>query len=232
MVCCGKWVRLLCDLWNRSLIFKSNNGRSGVILNKRVWLYLRSLHINTDRDSCHDWSRRSRRSQEEGYRTRGSIMTSLLRQNDVTTARVRRVCTGMIYLQCVLRMMLWYILLWFDTCPMMPTSLRVHCYCNKERMPMIQSPRIAGINHMYPWASYQIRNIAGWACAGNAGNVFPRHRLQRKPLVNDPGMHHGTCVTHVPWCMSGSLAPSGGENVPGIPGACAPAIFRNWQEAH
>ena len=26
---------------------------------------------------------------------------------------------------------------------------------------------------------------------------FPRHRLQRKPLVSDPGMHHGTCVTHV-----------------------------------
>ena len=24
---------------------------------------------------------------------------------------------------------------------------------------------------------------------------FPRHRLQMKPLVNDPGMHHGTCVT-------------------------------------
>ena len=38
-------------------------------------------------------------------------------------------------------------------------------------------------------------------------------------------MHHGTCVTHVPWCMSGSLVPDGGENVPGIPGACAPAIF-------
>ena len=26
---------------------------------------------------------------------------------------------------------------------------------------------------------------------------FPRHPLQRKPLVCDPGMHHGTCVTHV-----------------------------------
>ena len=25
------------------------------------------------------------------------------------------------------------------------------------------------------------------------------------PLVNDPDMHHGTYVTHVPWCMSGSL---------------------------
>ena len=48
------------------------------------------------------------------------------------------------------------------------------------------------------WASYQIRKIAGCACAGNAGNVFPRRRFQRKLLVSDPGMHHGTCVTHVP----------------------------------
>ena len=45
-------------------------------------------------------------------------------------------------------------------------------------------------------------------------------------------MHHGTCVTHVPWCMSGSLTCGDGENVPGIPGACAPAILRIWQEAH
>ena len=45
-------------------------------------------------------------------------------------------------------------------------------------------------------------------------------------------MHHGTCVTHVPWCMSGSLTCGGGENVPGIPGACAPAILRIWQGAH
>ena len=25
------------------------------------------------------------------------------------------------------------------------------------------------------------------------------------PRVSDPEMHHGTCVTHVPWCMLGSL---------------------------
>ena len=25
------------------------------------------------------------------------------------------------------------------------------------------------------------------------------------PRATDPGMHHGTCVTHVPWCMPGSL---------------------------
>ena len=79
-----------------------------------------------------------------------------------------------------------------------------------------------------PWASYQIRKIAGCACAGNAGNVFPRRRFQRKPLVSDSGMHHGTCVTHVPWCMSGSLTCGDGENVPGIPGACAPVILRIW----
>ena len=83
-----------------------------------------------------------------------------------------------------------------------------------------------------PWASYQIKKMAGCACAGNAGNVFPRRRFKRKPLVSDPGMHHGTCVTHVPWCMSGSLTCGDGENVPGIPGACAPAILRIWQEAH
>ena len=54
---------------------------------------------------------------------------------------------------------------------------------------------------------------------------FPRHRLQRKPLVSDTGMHHGTCVTHVPWCMSGSLTRRGRENVPGIPGACTTRNF-------
>ena len=54
---------------------------------------------------------------------------------------------------------------------------------------------------------------------------FPRHRLQRKPLVGDPGMHHGTCVTHVPWSMSGSLTRGGGENVPCIPIACATRNF-------
>ena len=56
-----------------------------------------------------------------------------------------------------------------------------------------------------------------WGCR----EQFSRQRLQMKPLVSDLGMHHGTCVTHVPWCMSGSLNGGGGVNVPGIPGACA-----------
>ena len=52
---------------------------------------------------------------------------------------------------------------------------------------------------------------------------FPRYRLQKKLLVSDPGLHHGTCVKHVPWCMSGSL--NRGENVPRIPGAFATRDF-------
>ena len=58
---------------------------------------------------------------------------------------------------------------------------------------------------------------------------FPRHRLQRKPLVNDPGMDHGTCVTHVPWCMSGSL--TRGKTFQAFPAHVQPAILRIWQEA-
>ena len=54
------------------------------------------------------------------------------------------------------------------------------------------------ISHNLPCGSYQMRKIAGCACARNAGNVFPTRRLQRKPPVSDPGMHHGTCVTHTP----------------------------------
>ena len=54
---------------------------------------------------------------------------------------------------------------------------------------------------------------------------FPRQRLQRKPVVSNPGMHHDTCVTHVTWCMSRSLICGGGQNVPGIPGVCATRNF-------
>ena len=52
--------------------------------------------------------------------------------------------------------------------------------------------------------------------------TFSPPRLQRKPLVSDPSMHHSTCVTHVPWCMSGSLTHGGWEKVPG---ACATLNF-------
>ena len=54
---------------------------------------------------------------------------------------------------------------------------------------------------------------------------FPRHRHQRSPLVSVPGIHHGTCVTTVPWCISGSLTRDGAKNIPGIPSACTTRNF-------
>ena len=56
------------------------------------------------------------------------------------------------------------------------------------------------------------------------GSFFP------PPRVSDLDMHYGTCVTHVPWCMPGSLSSGflwvgGGENVPGIRGACTTRNF-------
>ena len=30
-------------------------------------------------------------------------------------------------------------------------------------------------------------------------------KFSSPPRVSDPYMHHGTCVTHVPWCLLGSL---------------------------
>ena len=46
------------------------------------------------------------------------------------------------------------------------------------------------------WAPCQICNTV----PGMSGTFSPR--------VSDPDMHHGTCVTHAPWCMSGSLTSS------------------------
>ena len=53
---------------------------------------------------------------------------------------------------------------------------------------------------------------------GECRERFPRHRLQRKPHVSDPGKHHGTCVTHVPWCMSGALTRGDKQDFPGLSG--------------
>ena len=53
--------------------------------------------------------------------------------------------------------------------------------------------------NLTPWASYQIRKIAGAHAPGMPGTFSPSQQ------VSDPDMHHGTCVTHVPWCMPGSL---------------------------
>ena len=97
------------------------------------------------------------------------------------------------------------------------------------------SPQYPPATQMHSqWASYQIREIA----VAHAPEWFPSHRLQRKPLVSDPGMYNSTSLRHVryaravPWCMSGSLTRGGGENVPAFPAHAQPTILRIWQGAH
>ena len=79
-----------------------------------------------------------------------------------------------------------------------------------------------------PWASYQIRKIAAAHAPGMPETSCP------PPQESDPDMHHGTCVTHVPWCMLGSLT-SGffwsrrvGKTFPTFPAHAQPAILRIW----
>ena len=71
--------------------------------------------------------------------------------------------------------------------------------CRSLEMDKWLHPMVYMDSIINPWASYQIHKNAGCACAGNAGNVFP------SPWSSDPVLHHGACVTHMPWCMSGSL---------------------------
>ena len=67
---------------------------------------------------------------------------------------------------------------------------------------------------------------------GNSGTFSPSSR------VSDPDMHHGTCVTHVPWCMPGSLTSRflwsrwQGKTLPVFPAHAQPAMLRIWQDAH
>ena len=78
------------------------------------------------------------------------------------------------------------------------------------------------------WASCQIRKITGVHAPRMPGTFSP------PPRVSDPDMHHDTCVTHVPWCMPGSLT-SGflwsrrrGKTFPAFPTHAQPAILRIW----
>ena len=81
-----------------------------------------------------------------------------------------------------------------------------------------------------PLARYE--KIAGAHAPGMPGTFSPSSG------TSDPDMHHGTCVTHVPWCMPGSLTSVflwsqwRGKTFPAFPAHAQPAILRIWQEAH
>ena len=101
---------------------------------------------------------------------------------------------------------------------------------------MISTKMYLNVHHkgvdITPWASCQIRKIAVAHAPGMPGTFSP------SPQVSDPDMHHGTCVTHVPWCMPGSLYSSflwnwrRGKTFPAFPAHAQPVFLRIWQEAH
>ena len=110
------------------------------------------------------------------------------------------------------------------------------CCCHHRKKCLSKIQMHSNINSVYlttqyiaiQWASCQIRVIAGAHAPGMPGTFSP------SPQVSDPDMHHGTCVTHVPWCMPGSLTSSflwnrrRGETFPAFPAHAPPAILRIW----
>ena len=91
---------------------------------------------------------------------------------------------------------------------------------------------ISAVDLVIAWTSCQIRKITGAHAPGMPGTFSPPQR------VSDPDMHYDTCVTHVPWCMPGSLT-SGflwslrrGKMFPAFPAHAQPVILCIWQEAH
>ena len=71
-------------------------------------------------------------------------------------------------------------------------------YSHIERCDIITHPcQLACERHHGPLARYVKFRVPH--ALGMPGTLSPPLQL------SNPDMHHGTCVTHVPWCMPGSL---------------------------
>ena len=77
-------------------------------------------------------------------------------------------------------------------------------------------------------ASYQIRKIAGCACASNAGNVF--HATDFNGIVSYPGMHRNMCV--MPVMHVGIANTRLGETSLALPNHAQPAWQKQKQLLH
>ena len=82
------------------------------------------------------------------------------------------------------------------------------------------------------WASYQIRKIAGCACAGNAGNDFPATAFIGNRLLAIPACITARASSTCCDACRDRLTCDGGENASGIPAHAQTAILRIWQEAY
>ena len=86
-------------------------------------------------------------------------------------------------------------LYWRSTVKTVTMSSDSHCWgCSPGTLSMSQ---VSANLLNGPLASYTKLRVAH--ARGMPGT------FSRPPLNSDPNMHHATCVTHVPWCTSGSL---------------------------
>ena len=75
------------------------------------------------------------------------------------------------------------------------------------------------------WASYQIRKIAGGACAGNARNDFPATDFKGNRYLAIPACITARASRTCRDACRDRLTRGVGGKVPGIPGACATGNF-------
>ena len=104
---------------------------------------------------------------------------------------------------------------WFQTSPH-----SLWRYCN-----VVMPHDIIYLHCFPPWASYQMRKIAGCACAGNAGNDFPATDFKGNHQLVIPACITARVSRTCRDACRDRLTRGGGENVPGIPGACATRKF-------
>ena len=76
------------------------------------------------------------------------------------------------------------------------------------------------------WASYQIRKIACFAYAGNAGNVFPATEGKRSRYASRHVRHARAVIAGIP--ISVSFEVGVGETFPAFSAHAQGAITRIW----
>ena len=122
--------------------------------------------------------------------------------------------------------MRWVMILWWFASKKAPTAEIFPWEWKWERrQTLVDSAYLHG-----PLTRYVRLRVAH--APGNARNVFLVTDFKWKPLISDPGMHHGTCVTHVPWWMPGSLTRGDRKKFPAFPAHAQPANLHTWQETH
>ena len=102
-----------------------------------------------------------------------------------------------------------------------------HCHCGLVQVALFISFCVTSLAGRQSCHGPLTRYLKLWAAHAPrmSGTFSPPPSSKETASYRPPGMHHGTCVPHVPWCMSGSLTRGDGENVPGITSACATRNF-------